>query len=419
VRTFAADAVILAVGGPGMVYGRSTNSTANTGSAAASAYREGVRYANGEFIQVHPTAIPGADKLRLMSESARGEGGRVWVPRTKGDTRDPGEIPESERWYFLEEKYPRFGNLVPRDIGARELYEVCVNRGMGIGGDLMVYLDVSHIPRDELDRKLGGILEIYETFVGEDPRDVPMKIFPAVHYSMGGLWCDYERTADGLLDLESPRNHRTNVPGLYAIGECEYQYHGANRLGANALLSCIFSGRVGGPAAVYHLQGLESREVPASAYDEARQRWEFRLSRILKMDGSENPYRLHQELGDVMTRNVTIVRENAKLQETDEKIQQLMQRWSNINVLDGGRWANQPALFVNQLWNMLELARVITLGALHRDESRGAHYKPEFPDRDDDEWLKTTIADWSEEGPKFSYEPIDTSLVKPVARHYD
>ncbi len=419
VRTYAADAVMLAVGGPGMVYGRSTNSTANTGSAAASAYCEGAHYANGEFIQVHPTAIPGVDKLRLMSESARGEGGRIWVPRTKGDTREAGEIPEAERWYFLEEKYPRYGNLVPRDIGARELYEVCVNQGMGIGGELMVYLDVSHLPREELDLKLGGILEIYETFVGEDPRDVPMKIYPAVHYSMGGLWCDYERTADGMLDLESPRNHCTNIPGLYAIGECEYQYHGANRLGANALLSCIFSGRVGGPAAVRHVQGLEQRAIPASAYDDARRRWQSRLGEILKMNGSENPYRLHQELGDVMTRNVTIVRENRKLEEADRKIQELMERWRNVNVLDSGGWANQPALFVNQLWNMFELARVITVGALRRDESRGAHYKPDFPQRNDEEWLKTTMATWTEQGPELSYEPVDTSLVKPVARHYD
>ena len=419
IRTHAADAVILAVGGPGMVYGRSTNSTANTGSAAASAYREGVHYANGEFIQVHPTAIPGTDKLRLMSESARGEGGRIWVPRTKGDTREAAQIPEAERWYFLEEKYPRYGNLVPRDIGSRELHEVCVVQGMGVGGELMVYLDVSHLPREELDRKLGGILEIYKTFVGEDPRDVPMKIFPAVHYSMGGLWCDYEATADGMLNLESPRNHRTNIPGLYAIGECEYQYHGANRLGANALLSCIFSGRVGGPAAVHHIRSLEDRTVPASAYDDACQSWKSRFSGILKMTGSENPYALHQELGDVMTRNVTIVRENRKLEETDQKILGLMERWRNINVLDRGDWVNQPVLFVNQLWNMFELARVITLGALRRDESRGAHYKPEFPQRNDDEWLKTTLATWTEQGPEFSYEPVDTSLVKPVARHYD
>ena len=421
IRTFRADAVILAVGGPGMVYGRSTNSTANTGSAATQVYREGVKYANGEFIQIHPTAIPGSDKLRLMSESARGEGGRIWVPRTKGDERPPTQIPEAERWYFLEEKYPRFGNLVPRDIGSREIFDVCVNQGMGLGGELMVYLDLTHKSKEELDRKLGGILEIYETFVGEDPREVPMRIFPAVHYSMGGLWCDYERTADGLLDLESPRNHMTNIPGLYAVGECEYQYHGANRLGANALLSCIFAGKVGGPAAVHFTQGQEegAAALPDAPFQETRRRWESRFAELRGMQGAENPYKLHQELGDLMTRNVTIVRENRSLEETDGKIQELMARWRNVNVLDSGDWTNQPLVFVNQLWNMLELSRVITVGALRRDESRGAHYKPAFPRRNDADWLKTTIATWSESGPQFSYEEIDISLAEPVERHYD
>ena len=210
--------------------------------------RAGVKYANGEFIQVHPTAIPGADKLRLMSESARGEGGRVWVPRTPQDPRDPKSIPEAERYYFLEERYPKYGNLVPRDIATREIFNVCVNEGLSVEKDRQcVYLDLTHIPRAELDRKLGGILSIYEKFQGVDPRDTPMKIFPAVHYSMGGLWCDYERSAEGGLAAGSVRNHQTNIPGLYAIGECDYQYHGANRLGANSLLSCIFTGLIVGP----------------------------------------------------------------------------------------------------------------------------------------------------------------------------
>lgn len=203
INAFRGDAVILATGGPGLVFGRSTNSTINTGSAASSAYQQGVKYANGEFIQIHPTAIPGYDKLRLMSESARGEGGRVWVPRKQGDTRPPRDIPESERWYFLEEKYPRFGNLVPRDIAAQEIYDICVNQGYGVGGGQMVYLDLTHIPREQLDRKLAGIMEIYEKFVGDDPRDIPMKIFPAVHYSMGGLWVDFEKTPNGLLDRKA------------------------------------------------------------------------------------------------------------------------------------------------------------------------------------------------------------------------
>ena len=193
-----ADAVIIASGGPGIIFGKSTNSVINTGSAASIVYQQGAYYANGEFIQIHPTAIPGDDKLRLMSESARGEGGRVWTYK------------DGKPWYFLEEKYPAYGNLVPRDIATREIFDVCVNQKLGINGENMVYLDLSHKDPHELDIKLGGIIEIYEKFIGEDPRKVPMKIFPAVHYSMGGLWVDYDQM--------------TNIPGLFAAGECDYSH---------------------------------------------------------------------------------------------------------------------------------------------------------------------------------------------------
>ena len=421
VRAFRADATILATGGPGVIYGRSTNSTACTGSAVTAAYLAGAQYGNGEMIQVHPTAIPGEDKHRLMSESARGEGGRIWVPRKKGDARDPRQVPEGERYYFLEEKYPKFKNLVPRDIGSREIYDVCVNQGLGVDGKLSVYLDVSHIPREQLDRKLGGILEIYEKFVGEDPHTTPMRIFPAVHYSMGGLWVDYQKTSDGFIEEGDPKNHQTSIPGLYAAGECEYQYHGANRLGANALLSCIYAGRLAGPAAVARVRniGKSAAAVPEVVFDLAAARWRDRLSSIVKMSGPENPYRLHLELGELMVKNVTIVRVNRDLAETDQKLLEMMERWRRIGTPDTTHWANPAPIFVNQLWNMLELARVITLGALGRDESRGAHYKPEFPNRDDTNFLRSTIAKWTPKGPEFSWEPIDTSLLKPVARSYD
>jgi succinate dehydrogenase / fumarate reductase flavoprotein subunit len=421
IRAFPADATLLATGGPGLVFGRTTNSTANTGSATSIAFQEGALYGNPEFIQIHPTAIPGDDKLRLMSESARGEGGRVWVPRAKGDTRKPRDIPESERDYFLEEKYPRFRNLVPRDIASREIHDVCVNRGLGIGGGLMVYLDLTHVSREELDRKLGGILEIYETFVGEDPRDVPMRIFPAVHYSMGGLWVGYEATKTGVPDPRSPRNHMTSIPGLYAVGECEYQYHGANRLGANALLSCIYAGKIGGLAATIHARGQKTRaaEAPASIFADAASRWKDRFASLARMQGSESPYDLHTELGDVMTREVTIVRDNARLARTVEAVRGMKERFRGVRLDDTTGWANYPLAFVNQLWNMLVLAEIMTMGALARNESRGAHYKPEFPRRDDASWLKTTIARMTAAGPVLEYEPVDTSLVPPVERHYD
>jgi succinate dehydrogenase / fumarate reductase flavoprotein subunit len=417
--TFPADAVILASGGPGQVYRQSTHSMVNTGSIVTSVYQQGADYGNPEMIQIHPTAIPGIDKLRLMSESARGEGGRVWVPKKKGDNRNPKQIPEEERWYFLEEKYPVFKNLVPRDVASREIHHVAVDMGLGVGGQLMVYLDLSHIDKATLNRKLGGILEIYEKFMGEDPREVPMKIFPAMHYSMGGLWVDYERKADGFLNRESARNQMTSIPGLYAIGECDYQYHGANRLGANSLLSCVFAGQLVAPAVAAYAKGQKKGAAPAAAFDAEKKRWQERFAKIQGMKGPENPYALHRELGELMVANVSIVRENSKLKETLTKIDSLMQRWNNISAVDSSQWANHPMLFVNQLWNMLELAKIITLGALNRDESRGAHYKPEFPDRDDSKWMKSTIATWTSAGPKLSYRDIDVSLDKPVARHYD
>jgi succinate dehydrogenase / fumarate reductase, flavoprotein subunit len=420
-QALTADAVMLATGGPGLLFGRSTNSVINTGSAAASAYLEGAVYANGEFIQVHPTAIPGEDKLRLMSESARGEGGRVWVPRTKGDSRPPREIPEAERWYFLEEKYPRYGNLVPRDVASREIFHACFDLGLGVGAGMQVYLDLTHIDAGTLRRKLGGILEIYEKFVGVDPTREPMRIFPAVHYSMGGLWIDYERTADGMIRLDSPRNHQASIPGLFASGEVDYQYHGANRLGANSLLSCVYGGDIGARGMMAYASSVKSghQEVPAAAREAAVGKWTRRFAELGAMRGTENPYSLHRELGEWMSKNVSIVRHNERLQETDAKLQELMERFQRIHVLDEGGWANQSLSFVNQLWHMLELGRVVTQGALRRDESRGAHYKPAFPKRDDENWARTTMCRWSPAGPKFDYEPVDLTLVKPVERKYD
>jgi succinate dehydrogenase / fumarate reductase flavoprotein subunit len=420
-RAFRADAVLLCTGGPGLLFGRTTNSAINSGSAAAAAYREGVAYANGEFIQVHPTAIPGRDKLRLMSESARGEGGRIWVPKKKGDSRPARQIPEGERWYFLEEKYPRYGNLVPRDVASREIYDVCVNQGLGIEGGMCVYLDVSHIPAETLDRKLGGILEIYEKFAGEDPRHVPMKIFPAVHYSMGGLWVDYAASQDGVLEVGNPKNHMSNVPGFYAVGEVDYQYHGANRLGANSLLSCVYGGMVAGPAAVAGSQAHRNTaaDLPAALFEAAEDRWAQRFAELARRDGPENPFALAEELGAWMLENVTIVRFNDKLRATDAKILELKERWRRASVLDRSPWANAPLSFLNQLENMLELARVVVLGALARDESRGSHYKPDFPKRDDEKWLRTTVATHTPDGPAFRYDPVDTSLLPPVERKYD
>ncbi|RNF40901.1 succinate dehydrogenase flavoprotein subunit [Planococcus salinus] len=395
IEAFRGDAVIMATGGPGIIFGKSTNSVINTGSAASIAYQQGVYYANGEFIQIHPTAIPGDDKLRLMSESARGEGGRIWTYK------------DGKPWYFLEEKYPAYGNLVPRDIATREIFDVCVNQKLGINGENMVYLDLSHKDPKELDIKLGGIIEIYEKFTGDDPRKVPMKIFPAVHYSMGGLWVDDDQM--------------TNIPGVFAAGECDYSQHGANRLGANSLLSAIYGGMVAGPNALKYINGLEklAEDLPSDIFDrhvaDEKRKWE----EILALDGTENAYVLHKELGEWMTDNVTVVRYNDKLKATDEKIQELLERFNHISMTDTQLWSNQGAMFTRQLKNMLHLARAITLGALNRNESRGAHYKPDFPERNDEEFLKTTMAKFNGyDAPIFHYEEVDTSLIPPRKRDY-
>ena len=408
VKTFAADAAIFATGGIGAIFGRSTNSVVCTGSAQSALFQQGVDYANGEFIQVHPTAIPGEDKLRLMSESARGEGGRVWVPRNPAEKRRPKDVPEAERFYFLEEWYPKYGNLVPRDIATRAIHRIVYQEKLGLDGQAAVYLDVTQIPRETLKRKLEGILEIYEKFLGVDPREEPMKVFPGMHYTMGGIWVNGEDQA-------------SNVPGIYAAGECEYQYHGANRLGANSLVSCIFGGGLAGAAASKYAKNLErgAASTSSAAFDAEKKRQEKKNQKLLSQDGSENPITIWRELGDVMTEHVTVTRINKNLEAADAKLRTLQERYKKINLSDRTKWSNQTLNFARELENMLILARVITLGAVARNESRGAHYKPDFPDSDDANWLKTTRAKWVNCDIQLTYEPVDVTLIKPRARRYD
>jgi succinate dehydrogenase / fumarate reductase flavoprotein subunit len=405
-RAFPADAIILATGGNGALFGKSTNSVVCTGSAQSAIFQQGAYYANGEFIQVHPTCIPGEDKLRLMSESARGEGGRVWVPRAAGDKRPAKQIPEPERWYFLEEWYPKYGNLVPRDVATRAIHKVVYEHGLGIDGQPMVYLDLTHIDRETLNRKLEGILEIYEKFVGDDPRDVPMKIFPGMHYTMGGLWVDFDQM--------------TNIPGIFAAGECEYQYHGANRLGANSLVSCIYGGFVSGPNAMRYAKSLCAAEGDGGTAAELTRQSEIN-KKLLSSSGTENPFKLWRELGTTMTEHATVIRYNKGLKQADEKIVELLDRFKKINLSDKSQWANTSFAFTRQLYNMLELSRTVVQGALLRDESRGAHYKPDFPERNDEKFLKTTKAAFTgaPEGPRFEFEDVDTQYIKPRPRRYD
>jgi succinate dehydrogenase / fumarate reductase flavoprotein subunit len=405
-RSFPSDAIILATGGIGAIFGKSTNSVVCTGSAQSAIFQQGAYYANGEFIQVHPTSIPGEDKLRLMSESARGEGGRVWVPRKAGDARPVEQIPAAERFYFLEEWYPKYGNLVPRDVATRAIHKVVYELGLGLEGQPMVYLDLTHIDRGTLHQKLGGILEIYEKFVGVDPCVEPMKIFPGMHYTMGGLWVDF--------------NQMTNIPGIFAAGECEYQYHGANRLGANSLVSCIFGGFRAGPNAMQFAKNAAASD-DAGCHDREVARQAEINKKLMSNQGGENPFRLWRELGQTMTEHVTVIRYNKNLKRADEKIVELLDRYKNVNLSDRSQWANTSFAFARQLKNMLELSRTVALGAMLRDESRGAHYKPDFPDRNDEKFLKTTKASYTGDvsGPRFEFEEVDTQYIKPRPRRYD
>ena len=411
IKAFPADVVILATGGPGQVFGRCTASTICNGSAVSSAYQQGAHIGNPEFIQIHPTAIPGSDKNRLMSEACRGEGGRVWTYK------------DGKPWYFLEEMYPAYGNLVPRDVASRAIFKVCVHMGLGVNNDRRVYLDLSHIPADYLEHKLGGILEMYSEFVGQDPRKVPMEIFPSVHYSMGGIWVD--------------RNHHTNIPGLMAAGECDHQYHGANRLGANSLLSASYSGYVAGPEA---LRWARSGELGTALTEEelenARKEAVAEFDKIRNMTGSENAHKLHQEMGEIMYDYVSIERDNKGLDICLEKLKGILKRWDDIGVTDHGTWANQEAMFVRQLRNMILYAMAVTKAARCRDESRGAHAKILLDDkgermtdadgelmfygRDDERFMKTSIVDYDPqtEEPQVSYMDFEHSLIKARARNY-
>ena len=285
-------------------------------------------------------------------------------------------------------------------------------------------------------------MEIYEKFVGVDPRHAPMKIFPAVHYSMGGLWVDYEADAKNDMVKDSPRQQATNVPGLYAAGECDYAYHGANRLGANSLLSCIYAGMIAGPAMISYAKNAAPKkgDVPSGLLQGAQKQWAERFESIYKMAGTENPYVIGRDMGELMQRVSTVVKHNGELVEAVQQIRGMKERWKAANVLDTGRTLNQSAAYVNQLWNMLEIAELILVGGRMRDECRGSHYKPEFdlpqpktkdPRQDagwmeawrqrNEKWLKFTMARWTPEGPKVVFESIQSlsnPILKPEPRWY-
>ncbi len=427
IEAFPSDATVMCTGGNGLIFGRSTNSIINTGSPVSICYQQGVHYGNPEMVQIHPTAIPGEDKCRLISESVRGEGGRIWVPRDPMDSRKAVDIPEDARWYVCEEMDPVYKNLLSRDIVSFIIYCVC-RIGKGIRGQEQVYMDITQLTqarggpytRDQINDKLEGVLEIYEKFMREDPIETPMRIYPAVHYTMGGLWVDYEMNGDGTWNGDSHRNQMTNVAGLYAAGECEYQYHGANRLGANALLSCLVGGEIAAQGVMSYIKSMAAsgEGLSATAVATAQAEKQVEYNSLKQSNGVENPYRLHAELADVMWNNCGIWRVQRDLNHAKTKLDELAARARQCSLLDDSGWSNQAVPFTRAVIHMIEQSKAIVGGAMVRDESRGAHFKMDTPDRDDKDWLRTTLASYAPEGPSFSFEPIDVRYLAPRPRKY-
>ncbi|MEM1209857.1 MAG: FAD-binding protein [Planctomycetota bacterium] len=430
IKPFLADAVVIASGGNGILFGKSTMSVICTGGAASRCYQAGAYLGNPEMIQVHPTAIPGEDKCRLMSESARGEGGRVWVPRQKGDSRHANDIPEDERWYFLEEKYPAYGNLVPRDIATREIFFVCQD-GYGIDGQNMVYLDITHLPM-ETKNKLAAILEIYEKFTGDDPRFVPMKIFPAVHYTMGGMYTTYapydpatdhrkqDRPANHGMAEGDPQNMMTNIQGLYSFGESNYAYHGATRLGANALLSCIFDGLFCGLSVANYARNHGYDPAADSLVNSFVDQETMKMDRLIANDGQNNPYEIWKQMGEEMTASCTVVKNEPRLNQARAKIAELRSQYASIKLSDSGMWTNQNLSFSRAVGDMLIYSEAIVEASAARKESRGSHYRDDYPTRDDSQFHKTCKVRWDGEAKKgvIEWEEVPSPIIPPRERNY-
>ncbi|MFF0726596.1 fumarate reductase/succinate dehydrogenase flavoprotein subunit [Streptomyces sp. NPDC004134] len=423
IETHLADAVVLATGGYGNVFYLSTNAKNSNATAIWRAHRRGAYFANPCFTQIHPTCIPRSgdhqSKLTLMSESLRNDG-RIWVPRAHGDTRPPNAIPEHERDYYLERLYPSFGNLVPRDIASRAAKNVCdEGRGVGPGGQ-GVYLDfadaIGRLGRAAVEERYGNLFEMYERITAEDPYQVPMRIYPAIHYTMGGLWVDY--------DLQ------TTVPGLFAVGEANFSDHGANRLGASALMQGLADGYFILPATIGDFLARQrpeqvSPDHPAVA--EAVADTEDRLHLLLAVDGDRTPDSFHRELGELLWDECGMARTEPGLRKALERIPALREEfWRRIKVPGTGAELNQSLEKANRIADYLELAELMCLDALHRAESCGGHFREESqtPDgeaaRDDDRFSYAAAWEFTATGtaPVLHREDLEFEYVIPTQRSY-
>jgi succinate dehydrogenase / fumarate reductase flavoprotein subunit len=423
VRAHTADAVVLATGGYTNVYFLSTNAMGCNVTAIWRAFRRGAAFANPCFTQIHPTCIPATgdyqSKLTLMSESLRNDG-RIWVPRAPGDKRAPNDIPENERYYFLEERYPRYGNLVPRDVASRAAKYVC-DDGLGVGSTGRgVYLDfrdaIKARGQREIAARYGNLFELYEQITGISPWDEPMMIYPAPHYAMGGLWVDYE--------LE------TNIPGLFAIGEANFSDHGANRLGASAMMQCLADGYFILPQTVAHyLARLREHRLEDShpAFTQAKREVDDRLARLLDINGKTPPSRFHRELGHVMLDTCGMARNAEGLTRALEEIPRIREEfWRDVKVGGEGMSLNQSLEYAGRVADFLELGELMCLDALERDESCGCHLREEHQTedgeavRDDRRYAHVAVWEWAGEGaePIRHKEELDFEYITPKARSY-
>ncbi|MBC6467047.1 fumarate reductase/succinate dehydrogenase flavoprotein subunit [Actinomadura alba] len=421
IKTYTADAVVLATGGYGNVFFLSTNAKGSNVTASWRAHRKGALFANPCYTQIHPTCIPVSgdhqSKLTLMSESLRNDG-RVWVPETAGDSRAPGDIPEDERDYYLERIYPSFGNLVPRDIASRAAKNVC-DEGRGVGpGGLGVYLDfadaIERMGRPAVEAKYGNLFEMYERITGENPYEVPMRIYPAVHYTMGGLWVDY--------DLQA------TIPGLFVAGEANFSDHGANRLGASALMQGLADGYFVLPNTVGdYLAGAPFGEVPAEAVAEAESGVRAQIDRLLSIDGDRTVDSFHRELGHIMWEYCGMERTDEGLRKALDLIPALREEfWRRVKVPGDGEGLNQALEKAGRVADFFELAELMCVDALHRRESCGGHFRAESRTedgealRDDDEFGYVAAWEWAgpEALPVLHKEALEFEYVKPSQRSY-
>ncbi len=417
------DAVVLATGGYSNVYYLSTNAKGCNASAIWRAYKRGAFFANPCFTQIHPTCIPSAgehqSKLTLMSESLRNDG-RIWVPRQKADSRNPNDIPESERYYYLEERYPTFGNLVPRDIASRAAKRV-VDDGYGVGPlKNGVYLDfadaIKRLGKKVIQERYGNLFDIYKSITGEDAYDIPMRIYPALHYTMGGLWVDY--------------NLMSTIPGLFVAGEANFSDHGANRLGASALMQGLADGYFVLPYTLANYLAsvkLDKVETTHSAFKDVEAEVNERIHRLLSIKGKRTVSSFHRELGQLMWEHCGMGRTAAGLQEALARLPGLRAEfWENVNVPGESNDLNQSLEMAGRVADFMELAELICLDALHRNESCGGHFREEYQTeegearRDDENF--TYVAAWQFNGdgavPILNKEPLEFEYVKLSQRSY-